>query len=38
MEKVIKAFKHKPESHCTTKYQNNLNEKEHRNIKVRKTR
>ncbi|MCY1565791.1 DDE-type integrase/transposase/recombinase, partial [Staphylococcus pettenkoferi] len=38
MAKVIKAFKLKPEFHCTSKYLNNLIEQDHRHIKVRKTR
>ncbi|MCY1607309.1 DDE-type integrase/transposase/recombinase, partial [Staphylococcus pettenkoferi] len=38
MAKVIKAFKLNPDCHCTSKYLNNLIEKDHRNIKVRKTR
>jgi putative transposase len=41
MAKIIKAFKLKPDCHCTSKYLNNLIEQEqdHRhNIKVRKTR
>ncbi|MDR8693959.1 hypothetical protein XD28_15610, partial [Staphylococcus aureus] len=36
--KVIKAFKLKPDCHCTSKYLNNLIEQDHRHIKVRKTR
>ncbi|EZW64239.1 transposase for insertion sequence-like element IS431mec, partial [Staphylococcus aureus 56864-11] len=38
MAKVIKAFKLKPDCHCTSKYLNNLIEQDHRHIKVRKTR
>ncbi|HDJ5513387.1 TPA: IS6 family transposase, partial [Staphylococcus aureus] len=38
MVKVIKAFKLKPDCHCTSKYLNNLIEQDHRHIKVRKTR
>src|SRR5699024_12744724 len=38
MAKVIKAFKLKPDCHCTSKYLNNLIEQDHRYIKVRKTR
>ena len=38
MAKVIKAFKLKPDCHCTSKYLNNLIEQNHRHIKVRKTR
>ncbi|WP_460914174.1 DDE-type integrase/transposase/recombinase, partial [Staphylococcus aureus] len=38
MSKVIKAFKLKPDCHCTSKYLNNLIEQDHRHIKVRKTR
>jgi putative transposase len=34
--KVIKAFKLKPDCHCTSKYLNNLIEQDHRHIKVRK--
>ncbi|PTJ83841.1 hypothetical protein BU055_06600 [Staphylococcus succinus] len=37
MAKVIKAFKLKPDCHCTSKYLNNLIEQDHRHIKVRKT-
>ncbi|WP_142383987.1 DDE-type integrase/transposase/recombinase, partial [Staphylococcus aureus] len=33
-----KAFKLKPDCHCTSKYLNNLIEQDHRHIKVRKTR
>ena len=36
MAKVIKAFKLKPDCHCTSKYLNNLIEQDHRHIKVRK--
>ncbi len=36
MAKVIKAFKLKPDCHCTSKYLNNLIEQNHRHIKVRK--
>ena len=35
MAKVIKAFKLKPDCHCTSKYLNNLIEQDHRHIKVR---
>ena len=35
---AIKAFKLKPDCHCTSKYLNNLIEQDHRHIKVRKTR
>ena len=35
---IIKAFKLKPDCHCTSKYLNNLIEQDHRHIKVRKTR
>ena len=38
MAKVIKAFKLKPDCHCTSKYLNNLIEQSSRHIKVRKTR
>jgi putative transposase len=38
MAKIIKAFKLKPDCHCTSKYLNNLIEQDHRHIKVRKTR
>ncbi len=38
MAKVIKAFKLKPDCHCTSKYLNNLIKQDHRHIKVRKTR
>ena len=38
MAKAIKAFKLKPDCHCTSKYLNNLIEQDHRHIKVRKTR
>ena len=38
MAKVIKAFKLKPDCHCTSKYLNNLIEQDHRHIKVRKAR
>jgi len=38
MAKVIKAFKLKPDCHCTSRYLNNLIEQDHRHIKVRKTR
>ncbi|MCQ9930706.1 DDE-type integrase/transposase/recombinase, partial [Staphylococcus aureus] len=38
MAKVIKAFKLKPDCHCTSKYLNNLIEQDHRHIKVRKTK
>ncbi|MCD0873205.1 IS6 family transposase, partial [Staphylococcus aureus] len=37
MVKIIKAFKLKPDCHCTSKYLNNLIEQDHRHIKVRKT-
>ncbi|EWV78622.1 transposase for insertion sequence-like element IS431mec [Staphylococcus aureus H32181] len=36
MVKVIKAFKLKPDCHCTSKYLNNLIEQDHRHIKVRR--
>jgi transposase-like protein len=36
MAKGIKAFKLKPDCHCTSKYLNNLIEQDHRHIKVRK--
>ena len=36
MAKVIKAFKLKPDCHCTSKYLNNLIEQDHRHIKVRR--
>ncbi|MCY1565887.1 IS6 family transposase, partial [Staphylococcus pettenkoferi] len=35
--KVIKVLKLKPDCHCTSKYLNNLNGRDHRQIKVRKT-
>ena len=38
MAKVIKAFKLKPDCHCTSKYLNNLIEQDKRHIKVRETR
>ncbi|MCY1593578.1 IS6 family transposase, partial [Staphylococcus pettenkoferi] len=38
MDKVIKMFKPNPDCHCTSKYLNKLIEKDHRHIKVRKTR
>ena len=38
MTKVIKAFKLKPDCHCTSQYLNNLIEQDHRHIRVRKTR
>src|SRR5699024_12113152 len=38
MDKVIKAYKLKPDCNCTSKYLSNLIEQEHRHIKVRKTR
>ena len=38
MAKVIKAFKLKPDCHCTSKYLNTFIEQDHRHIKVRKTR
>src|SRR5699024_12136728 len=38
MVEVIKAFKRKPDCHCTSKYLSNLIEKDDRQIKVRETR
>ncbi len=38
MAKVIKAFKLKLDCHCTSKYLNNLINRDHRHINVRKTR
>ena len=36
IDKVIKAFKLKPDCHCTSKYLNNLIEQDHRHIKTRR--
>jgi putative transposase len=36
MAKIIKAFKLKPDCHCTSKYLNNLIEQDHRHIKSKK--